>query len=141
VPEYDAAAVERVARVKREVTERLLALPGVNLVGIGGKETDGRPTGELVVQVWVDEKLPLSALPPEQRIPEEIDGVRTDVYVGGRSVPLAAPGGAIVRSAATDEGRYRPSPVDRGSGASTGVSKALWAASCTIPPIPRSAMG
>jgi len=108
VTDYDAAAVERVARVKREVTERLLALPGVNLVAIGGKETGGRPTGELVVQVWVDEKLPLSEIPPEQRIPEEIDGVKTDVYVGGRKVLLAADG-AFVRSDDTDGKRYRPS--------------------------------
>lgn len=105
--EYDAEAVERVARVKDEVTERLLALPGVNLIAIGGKETGGRPTGELVVQVWVDEKLPLSDIPAEQRIPEEINGVRTDVYVGGRSVPLVAPG-AFVRTGDTDGTRYRP---------------------------------
>ncbi|MGI5401109.1 hypothetical protein ACQEVG_16930 [Streptomyces sp. CA-135486] len=109
----DREAIAQVARVKEESTSWLLSLPGVNLVAIGGKETGGRSTGELVVQVWVDEKLPLSEIPPEQRIPEEIDGVRTDVCVGGRSVPLVVPG-TFVRSEATDDTRYRP-PVPGGS--------------------------
>jgi hypothetical protein len=110
---HAAAAAERVARVKREATERLLAIPGVNLVAIGGKETGGRPTGELVIQVWVDQKLPLAEIPPEHRIPAEIDGVRTDVYVGGRKKLLAAPG-AFVRSDDTDGTRYRP-PIPGGA--------------------------
>jgi hypothetical protein len=112
VPEYDAEAIERVARIKREVTERLLALPGVNLVSIGRKETGGESTGELAIQIWVDEKLPMSAIPAEQRIPAEIDGVPTDVYVGGRMKPLAAPGAFVGTD--TDGTRYRP-PVPGGS--------------------------
>jgi hypothetical protein len=110
--EYDPAFVDRVASVKREVTERLLALPGVNLVGIGGKKTGGRPTGELVIQVWVDEKLPLSQLPPEQRIPAEIDGVKTDVYVGGGRIRLLAHGAKDLDN--TDNARHRKPGIPGG---------------------------
>ncbi|MEU4495660.1 hypothetical protein AB0F96_19965 [Streptomyces sp. NPDC023998] len=104
----DREAFAQVARVKEESTAWLLSLPGVNLVAIGGKETDGRPTGELAVQVYVDAKLPLSEIPPEQRIPEEIDGVKTDVYVGGDMVPLLADGALLPEDVKYDESRNRP---------------------------------
>jgi hypothetical protein len=106
--EFDPEAIAQVARVKDESTAWLLSLPGVNLVAIGGKETGGRPTGELVIQVYVDAKLPLSEIPPEQRIPEEIDGVKTDVYVGGDMVPLVADGALLPKAVKFDESRNRP---------------------------------
>jgi hypothetical protein len=54
-------------------------LPGVHAVGVGGKETGGEPTGELAICVFVVDKRPLSDIPPEERIPPEIEGVKTDV--------------------------------------------------------------
>ncbi|MQA95425.1 MAG: hypothetical protein GEV11_12530 [Streptosporangiales bacterium] len=99
-----------IRRVKQETEERLLAIPGVNIVALGGKTTGGRETGELVIQVWVDVKRPLEDIPPEERIPAEIDGVKTDVYVGGDIVLVVdPPKGGLVRDGSMDD--YRPRPA------------------------------
>ena len=57
----------------------LLKLPGVNAVGIGGKETKGRPTGQLVIKVFVEKKRAETELEPHTVIPRMINGIPTDV--------------------------------------------------------------
>jgi len=79
--------------VKERVEDELLRRPGVNGVDINEKVTDGRPTGELAIVVYVDEKKPKSALSKAELIPAEIDGVPTDVQV--EKVVLQAAFGAI----------------------------------------------
>jgi len=107
VPDYDP---ELVSQVKRRATERLLAIPGVTLVAIGGKETSGVPTGELVIQVYVRTKRLRAEIPADELIPEEIEGIKTDVLIGGDFVPLADPGppGAPIAGPSTDGKTYRP---------------------------------
>ncbi|HKE97909.1 MAG TPA: hypothetical protein VKG45_03115 [Actinomycetes bacterium] len=82
---------ELVARVKRDATERLLAIPNVVAVAVGPKLVGGRPTGEPAIRVFVRRKLPAEQVPPDELIPPDIDGVTTDVAVGGDPVPLADP--------------------------------------------------
>ena len=76
------------AAAKRAAAATLLSLPGVHGVGLSANIVGGERTGELAIGVIVDEKLPLSELPPDQVIPPEIDGVPTDVISSERPVPL-----------------------------------------------------
>jgi hypothetical protein len=82
---------ETVVRVKQDVTARLLAIPGVTAVGIGAKVTGGEPAGGPAIKVFVRDKRPAAEVPPEELIPEEIEGVRTDVEQCGDPVPLTGP--------------------------------------------------
>lgn len=107
-PLPDAARVAYVEQVHRDAAATLLAIPGVRLVALGGKEVGGRNTGELVIRVHVAEKRPADQIPPEELIPAEIDGVRTDVIVTGGKRSIAAPPGGLVRSDATDGQTKRP---------------------------------
>jgi hypothetical protein len=65
--------------VKEAVEDDLLARPGVSGVDIGEKVSHGEDTGELGILVFVDRKKPLAELPPDQVIPPDIEGVKTDV--------------------------------------------------------------
>jgi hypothetical protein len=97
---------EEAADIVRRATPGLLALPGVMLVGLGGKEVGGELTGELVIKVYVREKKPAGELSRDEVIPARIEGVATDVVsTGGDIVPLAAPPGAC-----------EPAPTDGGDG-------------------------
>jgi hypothetical protein len=80
--------------VKRRVEDRLLSLPGVHAVGFGGKVSNGSPTGEFSIRIKVVNKKPLSELQPEEIIPTEIEGVRTDVVESSPEVvPYSLTGG------------------------------------------------
>ena len=81
----------RIAQVKQDWAQRLLANPNVVAVGIGPKIVAGEATGEPAIRVFVRSKLPPDQVPPDELIPPEIDGVTTDVAVGGEPVPVAAP--------------------------------------------------
>jgi hypothetical protein len=69
----------RLLAIKDRAAERLLGLPGVHAVGIGGELTGGKPTGEVAIVVFVEAKRPPGEVPVEELIPAEIEGVRTDV--------------------------------------------------------------
>ncbi|HUH06225.1 MAG TPA: hypothetical protein VML96_00325, partial [Egibacteraceae bacterium] len=72
--------LERQAReVFDEVDRELRQIPGVVEVGIGLKRRGGELTDVVAFRVYVEEKLPISELPPEQVIPAEIRGFPTDV--------------------------------------------------------------
>lgn len=107
-PLPDAERVAYVEQVKRGAAAALLAIPGVLLVALGGKETGGRNTGELVIRVHVANKRPAGEVPPEELIPAEIGGVRTDVISSGGKRLIAAPPGGLVRSDDTDKQTKRP---------------------------------
>ncbi len=59
--------------VKRKHEEHLMRLPNVTGVGIGEK------AGKAVIKVFVTQKVPLSALQPEEVIPRMLEGYETDV--------------------------------------------------------------
>ena len=80
--------------IKTRVAPQLLVLPGVTAVGLGSKETGGRPTGELALKVFVTVKRPAGQVAAAELIPAEIDGLRTDVIQSGARRLLAAPPGA-----------------------------------------------
>jgi hypothetical protein len=85
----DPQRFERIAQVKQDATQHLLANPNVVAVGIGPKIVGGEATGEPAVRVFVRRKLPADQVPPDEFIPPEIDGVPTDVALGGDEIPLA----------------------------------------------------
>jgi hypothetical protein len=78
----------------------LLGLPGVNAVGLSLRTTGGERVAEFALIVHVTEKKPLDEIPPEERVPPEIEGVKTDVVVGG---PFRAGAGGDM-----DDSKYRP---------------------------------
>jgi hypothetical protein len=77
--------------VKRAAA-RLGKLPGVHIVGIGGREKGGMPTGQLVLKVYTEKKRRPEELSPSELIPDEIEGLRTDVVETGSFRLSTAPG-------------------------------------------------
>ena len=65
--------------VKDSAEDQFLARPGVVGVDIGEKYSDGKPTGELSIVVYVTEKKAKDALSTKEVIPKTVDGVKTDV--------------------------------------------------------------
>ncbi|MFE7131250.1 hypothetical protein ACFVIM_10355 [Streptomyces sp. NPDC057638] len=80
--------------VKNRALGRLFAIPGVSIVGIGGREREGRPTGERTIRVFVRGKRPPADLPETEIIPSAFEGVRTDVVDLAPGPLAAAPDGA-----------------------------------------------
>lgn len=64
---------------KESIEDELLARDGVVGVDIDEKITDGKPTGEMSIIVFVQKKVPGTRLAKAQVIPREIDGIKTDV--------------------------------------------------------------
>jgi hypothetical protein len=79
--------------VKRRAEDRLLAIPGVHMVGFGPKVSSGEPTNEFAILVYVLEKRPKSSLPNDEVIPDEIEGVKTDVLQTEPPKPHSLEGG------------------------------------------------
>jgi hypothetical protein len=89
-------AQRRVEAVYAGAREDFEQIPGVVEVGIGIKETAGDLTGETVLRVYVEEKRDEDKLPPDQVIPKEFHGIKTDVIVFREAEPEE------------DSSRYRP---------------------------------
>jgi len=94
--------------IKERVADRLLAIPGVHAVGVGEKITAGERTGETSVRVYVTRKRPLADVAPDERVPPDIEGVRTDVVE--RPMPVVEQVAGIPANAPDreDGGEYRP---------------------------------
>ena len=90
---------ERILKVKEAVERELMKIPGVHAVGIGPKITGGKMTSEIAIHVLLPRKKPLREILPEEVIPPEIEGIKTDVL----EVPLF-----IVSVGLPDTTRYRP---------------------------------
>lgn len=108
LPEASAASVEGLASedefrslvsAQKEIEQRYLLEPAEAMsamasdgphglgnvvgVGLGEKEVDGIPTGQLAVKIMVREKLSPDDVAAEALIPESVGGVPTDVDVTG----------------------------------------------------------
>ena len=66
-------------KIKDRAWERLQQFPGVHAVGISTKVIGGQRTDEPTIVVYVVQKKELNDLNPEEVIPLEVDGVKTDV--------------------------------------------------------------
>jgi hypothetical protein len=70
---------ERLLETKSRAAAELMTRPEVTAVGLGGRERDGQPTGEIVIKVFVLRKRPLAELAAEDVLPTEFEGVGVDV--------------------------------------------------------------
>ena len=73
--------------LKKQYRETLLRLPNVVGVGVGPKVVNGTPTAIMAIKVYVRSKVPKDRLGENECVPEEIDGIPTDVEV---QAPLQA---------------------------------------------------
>lgn len=100
---------EEAVLVVREAAKLLLKIPGVHTVGIGGRERNGRPTGDLVIKVFVLRKRPANELAPSEMIPAEIVGFKTDVVQCPPAADALDPGTGVDQSFDLKEtNRVRP---------------------------------
>jgi len=74
---------DRIRAVKKNAQARLRSIPGVHAVGVGAKVVGGERTTEPAIIVFVVQKRSRSEIPPEEVVPAEIDGVKTDVIEAG----------------------------------------------------------
>lgn len=65
--------------VAKERRVALLDLPNVHTAAIGAREVGGEFRAEAVIVVYVETKVPADELDEDEKVPREIDGVRTDV--------------------------------------------------------------
>jgi hypothetical protein len=75
----DQAAIQKATDVKARYEARLLQKANVVGVGVGFRERGGKLTEEVALVVNVTHKLPQQQLAPQDRIPNEIEGVPVDV--------------------------------------------------------------
>ncbi len=107
--------LDRAVAVKGQNVSYLLRRENVVGVGVGYKETDGTVTDELAVTVNVVEKRPVAQLAPDERIPRQLDGLKTDVvetgrFFAGQVIPPedTSPSQTVVMEVQTTQGRWRP---------------------------------
>lgn len=107
--------LKSLSRARDELEKRLLLDPGevafaaaedgpagvgnIVGVGIGEKEVDGIPTGQLAVKVFVKDKLAAEDVSSEALVPQSIGGVATDVDATGEIGVFGPPFRARVRPA------------------------------------------
>jgi hypothetical protein len=70
--------------VKRQNLQYLLTRSNVVGVGIGYKESEGIITDQLAVIINVIQKIPKAQLAESDKVPRDLDGVKTDVVETGR---------------------------------------------------------
>ena len=88
---------------KRQNLSHLLKRPNVVGVGVGYKESEGQTTDELAVVVNVAQKVPVAQLAESDKVPRDLDGVKTDVVATGRFLA-----GQAVAQAQGPKDRWRP---------------------------------
>lgn len=89
--------IQQAIEAKERKTPEFLAKRNVVGVGVGFKNRWGESDGETSIVVLVQQKKPLSALTDDDLIPNEIEGMKTDVVEIG-----------FLRAQSTQQGRFRP---------------------------------
>jgi hypothetical protein len=111
--------------VKERVERSILDIPGVHAIGVGGKVTGGSATGEESIKVFVEQKRPLAEIPADERVPPEIDGVKTDVVEQPVPTIQQAVPGQLFGASRKDTGEYRPirggTQIARAAGSGVGT--------------------
>jgi hypothetical protein len=97
--------IETVISAQQQNLQHLLRLSNVIGVGVGYKETSDGLTEDVAVVVNVAEKVPLAQLAESDKVPRDLDGVKTDVVETGRFLAGQAPLGA---QAGSMRDRWRP---------------------------------
>lgn len=82
--------IEQVWQVKEKYSIELLAKSLVIGVGVGLKIVNGQYTGVPCIRVYVTHKIVDERVEEENKIPESIEGVKTDVIEGGVMEKTAA---------------------------------------------------
>ncbi|MCX4554845.1 hypothetical protein OHA02_01330 [Streptomyces phaeochromogenes] len=82
---------EHLLALKERAATQLMRIPGVTGVGLGGRERAGRPTGEIVLKVFVRRKQPLAELTPGETLPPQFEGIGVDVSELTIAAPEATP--------------------------------------------------
>ncbi len=67
------------AEAKERHGKALLRLPNVIGLGVGPKMVHGKPTPVMALKVYVSRKVPKEQLKRDKCVPEDIEGVPTDV--------------------------------------------------------------
>ncbi|MEL6152247.1 MAG: hypothetical protein AAFV33_02835 [Chloroflexota bacterium] len=83
MPEDNRPTDDKLTEVQAKYADMLMNKPNVIGVAIGFIYEDGILTEKKGIVVMVQEKLPDSQVPPKDRIPTELDGVRVDVQEFG----------------------------------------------------------
>jgi hypothetical protein len=97
--------LERAISIQQQNLRHLLTRSNVVGVGIGYKETGASLTDDLAVVINVARKLPLAQLAESDKVPRNLNGVKTDVVETGKFVAGQTPTTAQAQS--TKE-RWRP---------------------------------
>lgn len=85
----EVEASHRIGETQQRFEQQLLALKGVNGVGVGLKMKGTKPTNEWSLVVLVEKKVPKAKLSKADLVPENVDGVATDVLEVGKLEALA----------------------------------------------------
>jgi hypothetical protein len=93
------AQFDEVKQAKSLHKQAILSKPNVVGVGVGYKNSGKRVSAELSVVVLVRQKVPLAGLRPGEIVPQELQGVRTDIIEVGD-----------LRSLWVRTNRWRPAP-------------------------------
>ena len=74
---------EQIKKVKDKYTNKILGYRDVVGIGIGYKTIEGKETEQLSIVISVKKKKFLNELKENEIIPEELDGIKTDVQEVG----------------------------------------------------------
>jgi len=94
--------INRAVSVKQQNLAHLIKRRNVVGVGVGFKESEGVVTDELVVTINVAKKVPVAQLAESDKVPRDLEGVKTDVVETGRFLA-----GEAAAQAQTTKDRWR----------------------------------
>lgn len=108
--------MQKAKQAVRKQAKELLKKKGVVGVGVGFKEKKGKLTKQISVICSVEKKLPFDQIAIQDLVPDEVEGIKTDVVETGK----------IVARATTDVHRPAPGGVSVGHYAITAGTLGCW---------------